>query len=355
MEGSSDSARKKSSSSRELNSSRVSNPDLQLRHGGGGSGSGRTGLSSDVVLHDSSYNRKGRDDNRVLVAHTEYAQTHGGLSGVCEDEVTVNPFVRAVEWGDVSLRQWLDKPDRSVDVFECLHIFRQIVEIVNVAHSQGIVVHNVRPSCFVMSSFNHVSFIESASCSDSGSDTHEDGLNSPTVEVKDSSSPLPGDLHQQRSNTGSEDLRPILASTNALSETSCMQSSSTYAVREYLVVETDENRNKDRRSTEVDEKKQPFPMKQVLLMESNWYTSPEEASGGPYSCASDIYSLGVLLFEVCNVNFTSIFDIDKVRCKYLIIVYVCFHSQYSNVVMLFVTSCFAHPAREKKRVGRCLA
>lgn len=325
MEGSSDSARKKSSSSRELNSSRVSNPDLRLRHGGGGSG--RTGLSSDVVLHDSSYNRKGRDDNRVLVAHTEYAQTHGGLSGVCEDEVAVNPFVRAVEWGDVSLRQWLDKPDRSVDVFECLHIFRQIVEIVNVAHSQGIVVHNVRPSCFVMSSFNHVSFIESASCSDSGSDTHEDGLNSPTVEVKDSSSPLPGDLHQQRSNMGSEDLRPIMASTNALSETSCMQSSSTYAVHEYLVVETDENRNKDRRSTEVDEKKQPFPMKQVLLMESNWYTSPEEASGGSYSCASDIYGLGVLLFEVRNVNFTSIFDIDKVRCKYFIIGYVCFHSQ----------------------------
>ncbi|KAH0904552.1 hypothetical protein HID58_044055 [Brassica napus] len=89
-----------------------------------------------------------------------------------ENSLGVDPFVRSLEWGDVSLRQWLDKPERSVDVLECLHIFRQIVEIVNAAHSQGIVVHNVKPSCFVMSSFNHVSFIESASCSDSGS---EDG------------------------------------------------------------------------------------------------------------------------------------------------------------------------------------
>lgn len=41
-----------------------------------------------------------------------------------------------------------------------------------------------------------------------------------------------------------------------------------------------------------------FPMRQILLMESNWYSSPEELSGGTNSCASDIYQLGVLLFEV---------------------------------------------------------
>lgn len=298
MEGSSDSARKISSSSRELNTSRVSNLDLRLPEGG------RTDLSGDV-LHDSSY-RKGKD-NRVLFAQTDYVQNQGGLSGVCEDGVAVDPFVRAIEWGDVSLRQWMDKPDRSVDVFECLHIFRQVVEIVNVAHSQGIVVHNVRPSCFVMSSFNHVSFIESASCSDSGSDNLEDGLNSPTVDLKTSSSPLTDDLSLQKRNMGSEVLRPMMASTNAFSETSCMQSSSTYAAHESLVVEAEENRNKDSRSTEVEEKKQPFPMKQVLLMETNWYTSPEEATGGPSSCASDIYRLGVLLFEVCNRNSSIIF------------------------------------------------
>uniref|UniRef100_A0A6P4AFY2 protein SPA1-RELATED 3 n=1 Tax=Ziziphus jujuba TaxID=326968 RepID=A0A6P4AFY2_ZIZJJ len=290
MEGSSESACQKSSSSRGLNTSRISNQNPRLLQ------SSRIGLSGEV-LHDSGF-RKQRG-SRDLIGHADQFQNQGGgSSGVCEDEVAVDPIVRAIEWGDVSLRQWLDKPERSVDVYECLHIFRQIVEIVNVAHSQGIVVHNVRPSCFVMSSFNHVSFIESASCSDSGSDTLEDGPNSPCLEVKSLASPLPGDLHQQRSNVGSEDFRPMTATTNALSETSCMQSSSINAAHESLVQEAEENRSKGRSGTEVEEKKQPFPMKQILLMETNWYTSPEEVAGGPSSCASDIYRLGVLLFEL---------------------------------------------------------
>ncbi|KAF3587877.1 hypothetical protein F2Q69_00031544 [Brassica cretica] len=166
-----------------------------------------------------------------------------------EDSLGVDdPFVRSLEWGDVSLRQWLDKPERCVDVFECLHVFRQIVEIVNVAHSQGIVVHNVRPSCFVMSSFNHVSFIESASCSDSGSaDSLEDGPVS----------------HKKREDAGSYN-----------------------KILERQVEKLEE------------EKKQPFPMKHVLAMETSWYTSPEEEFGSTSTCASDVYRLGVLLFEL---------------------------------------------------------
>ncbi|CAH8293992.1 unnamed protein product [Eruca vesicaria subsp. sativa] len=163
----------------------------------------------------------------------------------CEEEDSLgidDPFVRSLEWGDVSLRQWLDKPERCVDVFECLHVFRQIVEIVNVAHSQGFVVHNVRPSCFVMSSFNHVSFIESASCSDSGS---EDG---PISHKEDK------------------------GSYNKILE------------RQIEKLE--------------EEKKQSFPMKHVLAMETSWYTSPEEEFGSPSTCASDVYRLGVLLFEL---------------------------------------------------------
>ncbi|RID80484.1 hypothetical protein BRARA_A03144 [Brassica rapa] len=162
-----------------------------------------------------------------------------------EDSLGVDPFVRSLEWGDVSLRQWLDKPERSVDVLECLHVFRQIVEIVNAAHSQGIVVHNVKPSCFVMSSFNHVSFIESASCSDSGS---EDG---------------------QKEEKGSY------------------------------------NKILERQIEKLEEEKKQrcFPMKHVLAMETSWYTSPEEEFGSPSTCASDVYRLGVLLFELfCPVT-----------------------------------------------------
>lgn len=156
--------------------------------------------------------------------------------------------VRPLESKDVSLRQWLDNTKRVVDELECLHIFMQIVKIVNLAHSQGFVVHNNRPSCFVMSSFNNVSFIESMSSSDSGSGSGSDSYQDVTSGHK--------------------------VSDNAWSESNSQK-------------------------IETEEKKYIFPMKQILQMEVNWYTSPEEGGGGTSCCASDVYRLGVLLFEVC--------------------------------------------------------
>ncbi|XWS11026.1 hypothetical protein CRYUN_Cryun38cG0048200 [Craigia yunnanensis] len=286
MEGSSKSALEESDSSRALNTSGVSDRDPSLFR------DERIDVSGDVS-RDFGFRK---EDGRDVLAQNDHLRSQVVVSGVCENEAAVNPFIRPIEWGDVSLRHWLDKPERSVDLFECLHIFRQIVEIVNIAHSEGIVVHNVRPSCFVMSSFNHVSFIESASASgsDSGSDSVEDALNNQNMEVKDLSSTLPLDMHQQ-CRLMNEDVR---TPTNALSEASCMQSGSVCA-RNSLLEESEENIALDRRNFEqVVERKQPFPMKQILLMETSWYTSPEEVAGSPSSRASDIYRLGVLLFEL---------------------------------------------------------
>ncbi|KAE8677801.1 Protein SPA1-RELATED 3 [Hibiscus syriacus] len=281
MEGSSESAWKESDSSRALNTSGVSDRDPSLFR------VERTGISGDVS-HDF---RITEEDGRDVLAHNDHLRSQIGVCGVYE--TVVDPFIRSIEWGDVSLRQWLDKPERSVDVFECLHIFRQIVEIVNIAHSQGIVVHNGRPSCFVMSSFNHVSFIESASSSDSGSDSVEDALHSQNMELKGLSSTFPLDIHQQRRLMNEDVQTP----TNALSEASCMQSGSVCPRKARL----EECRNKIldcQNSEQVEEKKQSFPMKQMLLLETSWYTSPEEVAGSPSTCASDIYRLGILLFEL---------------------------------------------------------
>ena len=41
-----------------------------------------------------------------------------------------------------------------------------------------------------------------------------------------------------------------------------------------------------------------FPLRPMRLLEDAWYTSPEEAQDGTCSYACDIYSLGVLFFEV---------------------------------------------------------
>ena len=189
------------------------------------------------------------------------------------------------------MRQWLDNPERSVDAIESLHIFRQVVEIVSTAHAQGIVLINVRPSCFIMSSFNHVSFIESASCSDSGSDSSEDGVDVQNTETKQPSSSQPDEQLERKSGSGHKESEQI-------PDTSGSKSHSTHATDLVLVEEKGWCETKDARSSKKAGEKQSFPMKEILLMETNWYTSPEEIAGAPCSCASDIYRLGVLLFEV---------------------------------------------------------
>ncbi|PKU74934.1 Protein SPA1-RELATED 3 [Dendrobium catenatum] len=154
--------------------------------------------------------------------------------------------------GEVSLREWLDKPKRPVDFVECLHIFRQVVEAVNLAHSQGVVVNNIRPSCFVLSALNRVSFIESASCSDT-SCGDEEGSYAAGAAV------APGD--QMTSMESVEGKREL-----------------------HVVSEADETRD--------------FPLKKILSMEFTWYASPEEVEGRQSLFASDVYKLGVLLFEL---------------------------------------------------------
>lgn len=266
MDGSSEFGWQRSDGSRRLNSSDVSDRNPRLISASSLRSSGNTSNESEFIV--------GRGG-------TEFGLSRGFGDG--------DGGIRAIECNDISLRQWLDNPKREVTAVECLYIFRQIVDVVNLAHSQGIVVQNVRPSCFVMTSFNRVSFIESASCSDSD----EDASNSPT-ELQALGSQDRDELHRQESQLGASGSLIDVNRRNAsemISGTSCLQSGSDNAINVILDI-----CNAD----QTEEKKQAFPMKQILNMETNWYTSPEEVAGAPGSCASDIYRLGVLLFEVCK-------------------------------------------------------
>ncbi|KAL6999516.1 Protein SPA1-RELATED 3 [Sarracenia purpurea var. burkii] len=297
MGGSSESDWQKSDYSRGINTSAVSDRNPRLIH----AGRIRSSEYSSRDLGLTSGRKEGdrdrdRDRDRVLLPHRNLHRNLAGLSGICEDEVggdPVDPVVRVTEWNDVSLRQWLDNPERSIDAAECLHIFIQIVEIVNLAHSQGIVVNNVRPSCFVMSTFNRISFIESASCSSDSDSMEDDGSNNQTADFKGSSSSLPHNSYRHGNRFGTENSQLEINQTDAshmVSEISCLQSSSVHPIPNSLEVGSNVK--------QAEEKRHSFPMKQILLLETNWYTSPEELDGGSSSCASDIYRLGVLLFEL---------------------------------------------------------
>ncbi|KAL5730392.1 RING-type E3 ubiquitin transferase [Ranunculus cassubicifolius] len=236
------------------------------------------------------------------------ASSRGLNSCVISEESVANRVVSRIDDGcvmgksDVSLREWLDRSERSVDGIECLHIFRQIVDMVNLGHSQGVVVHNVRPSCFVMSSVNRVSFIESASCSSSGSASCDDALNSQGVDVQCSSSHSLLGL-QQQSRTDSEEWSSERNPKDAyvrMSDVSCLQSTSVLPTCLSSIEESEERQSGDSDNSEKDGigMEKQFPLKQVMILEMSWYTSPEEANEDPGSFSSDIYRLGVLLFEL---------------------------------------------------------
>ncbi|KAL0903885.1 hypothetical protein M5K25_025943 [Dendrobium thyrsiflorum] len=188
---------------------------------------------------------------------TTWLKTTGGGSGRSQ--------------GEVSLREWLDKHGRSVDFMECLHIFRQVVETVNRAHHQGVVVNNIRPSCFVMSTFNCVSFIESASCSGSDSDSsygEEGGSSCGAAKALTTGEGMSAGAFESSAHATQLSLVEEMKRKGELSELSA------FGERRY------------------------FPLKKLLSMEFNWYKSPEETQERQSVFAADVYKLGVLLFEL---------------------------------------------------------
>ncbi|KAJ4806840.1 Protein SPA1-RELATED 3 [Rhynchospora pubera] len=184
---------------------------------------------------DHKQRDRDRDGERERNRDSEDTSTDGGETEEGEGE-EIEEEEEEEPSGEVSLREWLDRPSRDVDRLESLHVFRQVAEAVGLAHSQGVVVGNIRPSCFLLSAFSRVSFIESASGSGSGSDSCDDARAGP--------GPARNSSEEERG------------------------------------------------------EKNVFPLKRVLGLEFGWYTSPEEVEGGPSTFASDVYRLGVLLFEL---------------------------------------------------------
>ena len=278
MEGSSDSAWENSDSSRALNPPSISGWNFRLVH------SDRVGFPGNA--HKDSGFRKVRDVVPSALVGDDRNQE--GFCGICEEDVLGDPCIRPTEPSDLCLREWLDKPDRSIDEYECLHIFRQILDIVNIAHSEGVVLHNIRPSCFMLSSYNHVSFVDSAHVLGSESISFGEGLRRNNVA-----------MHEQLGLMSDDFPSNITSNTNELFEASGLQSRLVYEARRSLIEENEGNKVIiGRRFVEQEEGKISFPPKKTMLIESSWYTSPEELDGLPSSWASNVYCLGVLLYEL---------------------------------------------------------
>lgn len=253
--------------------------------------------------------------------------------------------------GTMTLRQWLARPERVVDWLECLHIFLQIVETIDLAHSERLVLPNIRPSCLRISSVNHISFTDctnsftsagsnSSDCCNGRISLHSNrhnnicNMNEETQlartgqedqsipaqntrhdcqenRISTSLCPWKGTIPGDAVNNGPETSKscthsgaPNTGESNVLKHLSSVASAySSHEISVERILDAGEGMINTKMKAKVEEessqeKFRQNQLKQISHMEQMWYTSPEELVGGSCSFSSNIYSLGILFFEL---------------------------------------------------------
>lgn len=195
----------------------------------------------------------------------------------------------------ISLRELLRSSYAKREKRHGLCLFRQLVELVDSAHSQGLFLLDLRPSVFTLVPSKKLRYIGTFGKNDIGSDVDED-LNRKRPVVQESS--IVG-----------RDLKKRKMDLHAHSPGNQLQATSTGRPFKRKIPVIDLNvvdaRNPD--SCELQQQNyiknlsvSSMTRKQSMStwLEEQWYTCPEEINGEDIGEKSNIYALGVLLFEV---------------------------------------------------------
>lgn len=193
----------------------------------------------------------------------------------------------------LSLREWLKSERQEVNKTECMYIFRQIVDHVDSFHSQGVVLCDLRPSLFKIFKENAVKYVGVGSERESfDSNMNKEilsQLENPLVRRRlgDTSSPcIPA--KKQKSSGPSSRKWPMFQRAGGVN---IQTENDDGAIQEFHFRSSQPHCSTAARSfTSVSEQ-----------LEEKWYASPEELRGEMRSASSNIYSLGILLYEVCHL------------------------------------------------------
>lgn len=194
----------------------------------------------------------------------------------------------------LSLREWMKSERQEVNKAECLYIFRQIVDHVDYSHSQGVALFDLRPSLFKIFKENAVKYV--------GSGIQRESFDSNMN--KDTISQLENPLVRRRS--GDTGFPPSPCIPAKKQKSSGHPSSRQWPMFQRaggvnIQTENDDNATQEfhfrSNQTHCSTAARPFTSMSEHL-EEKWYASPEELRGDTRSVSSNIYSLGILLFEV---------------------------------------------------------
>ncbi|OVA06388.1 Protein kinase domain [Macleaya cordata] len=213
----------------------------------------------------------------------------------------------------ISLREWLKLGRRKVNKAESLHIFKQIVELVDWAHSQQVAL-DVRPSCFVVLPSNQIKYIGSLALRDSS----ENGKDQDTPYLENQVSRkryLEQGVHYNNSLSSknqklSEDMKfsrqhPLLPVGYGFKRETDKEVDISFGTQDsgFHTSEQKKTNLKHRTQNRCGSPSVSNTARQQLTspsvqLEEKWYASPEELNDGRHTFSSNVYSLGVFLFEL---------------------------------------------------------
>lgn len=214
----------------------------------------------------------------------------------------------------VILREWLKAAQNKVNKMDNLRIFRQIVKLVDFSHSQGIVLKELWPSCFKLLPSNRIIYLGSSVHTDLSENVLDHDV--PRIELDQidkrpmEQNLLPFDHHCAKKQKFSDNVIHTRRLPHSATSSSFKTASVSFGRGGKLLGPDSRSLPSGNQNLKLEFKSQSrfsvplasdmsSPLTSVnFTSEEKWYSSPEQLSERRLTFSSNIYSLGVLLFEV---------------------------------------------------------
>ncbi|XP_050386374.1 protein SUPPRESSOR OF PHYA-105 1 [Argentina anserina] len=184
----------------------------------------------------------------------------------------------------ICLREWLEPGCHRVDIAERLLMFRQIVELVDFAHCQGVALQELRPSCFILLPSNEIIYTGASAIRQSDGILNRDSSKKRLLDQGVCAEHNLGG--KQRKLTD----RIICAKYQHQYTSNSGSKSKVHAEKKFCIGPED--------SGYGELQFQNLPKHSIAHLEETWYTSPEDLGEIGCTLPSNIYALGILLFEL---------------------------------------------------------
>uniref|UniRef100_A0A5B6Z9B8 Uncharacterized protein n=1 Tax=Davidia involucrata TaxID=16924 RepID=A0A5B6Z9B8_DAVIN len=215
----------------------------------------------------------------------------------------------------INLREWLTAGRHKVNKIERLYIFRQIVDLVDFSHSQGVALQGLGPSYFKLLPSNQVIYLGSSLQKEIAENDWDQDIphlandRNEKRQLEQGIYPVVGQwMKKQKFGENMKFIRqwPQFPSRSGFKVAAANDTDVNIAGPQDSLNEFNEEHTlKTEYKTQSNSSSPLLSTTSQLLMtivndplEEKWYTSPEELSERGYTFSSNMYCLGVLLFEL---------------------------------------------------------